>query len=591
MAKFVYPRVFLIAQTEIDYPGLANALEAIGAPDWKTAAESAAEILTEFAGKSCYLSFDKSLNENLTVTGTRTNYDYIQDGIIKTGHGCYDGETEVLTADGWKFFADVTMTDRFATRTSAGELQYCLCEGIVAAPYRGTMYRVKARGVDLLVTPNHTMLVCKTTTRTGRRKEDYELITASNLRHVSHAYVKTALWNAPKAVWNDSVFALLGFAIGDAYGTGRQLHFHLRKERKIAYLKNLCASLGWKLTEKSERDAYVVHVPTTHDVVFRNMYTSDREKQIPQGMLLSISKAQAEKLYEGLMQADGHVGSTSNSFDTTSQVLADQMQQLCLHIGLAANVCYTYDSEQRLASFGSKPLTRLSIIRRELKPEVNKFVDGVGKTSWVHDWGGDVYCVQVPNNTLYVRRNGIPVWCGNSVLEHSTVSFFLVNVSRVLTHELVRHRPGTAYSQTSGRYVRDSKVDMYFPEILNQADEAEADAYEAVFLRAMDQMEENLAKLVEISGINNMKDFTRKKKLTSAFRRILGNGCTNHILVTANHRAWRSMIEARTSEHAEEEIRSVFLNIFHQLKHRFPAIYADMHIDATGGVSTPNKKV
>jgi len=27
---------------------------------------------------------------------------------------------------------------------------------------------------------------------------------------------------------------------------------------------------------------------------------------------------------------------------------------------------------------------------------------------------GSVYCVTVPNHTIYVEKNGIPCWCGNS---------------------------------------------------------------------------------------------------------------------------------------------------------------------------------
>ena len=40
-----------------------------------------------------------------------------------------------------------------------------------------------------------------------------------------------------------------------------------------------------------------------------------------------------------------------------------------------------------------------------------------------------------------------------SVLEHSTFNFLLYGISRSVTHELVRHRAGTAFSQISQRYV------------------------------------------------------------------------------------------------------------------------------------------
>src|ERR1700747_2972749 len=51
-----------------------------------------------------------------------------------------------------------------------------------------------------------------------------------------------------------------------------------------------------------------------------------------------------------------------------------------------------------------------------------------------------------------------------SVLEHVSFSFVLHNVSRVFTHEIARHRPGTAISQESLRYVRLDELPFWFPE-------------------------------------------------------------------------------------------------------------------------------
>ena len=47
-----------------------------------------------------------------------------------------------------------------------------------------------------------------------------------------------------------------------------------------------------------------------------------------------------------------------------------------------------------------------------------------------------------------------------SVFEHAVLNFVVYNCSRVFTHELVRHRAGTAFSQTSGRYVRGDTIDF-----------------------------------------------------------------------------------------------------------------------------------
>ena len=181
------------------------------------------------------------------------------------------------------------------------------------------------------------------------------------------------------------------------------------------------------------------------------------------------------------------------------------------------------------------------------------------------------------NNHDYIQQ-GIIANSHGSVLEHSTVTFFITNVSRVVTHEIIRHRAGTAYSQTSGRYVRTDEVDMYLP-----ADIACNPAAVEVWKRAVGQMEENAREMAEVTRISD-KPFSLKKKLTSAFRRIIGNGQANHIVVTANHRAWRHMIEMRTDPHAEEEIRVVFADISRQLRERFKTIYADAIITEEDGI-------
>src|SRR6516165_10208675 len=53
-----------------------------------------------------------------------------------------------------------------------------------------------------------------------------------------------------------------------------------------------------------------------------------------------------------------------------------------------------------------------------------------------------------------------------SVLEHAVWSFVFTGVSRTLTHELVRHRAGWAYSQLSQRYVDESVAEYVEPDCI-----------------------------------------------------------------------------------------------------------------------------
>lgn len=181
------------------------------------------------------------------------------------------------------------------------------------------------------------------------------------------------------------------------------------------------------------------------------------------------------------------------------------------------------------------------------------------------------------NNADYIRQ-GILDQHHGSVLEHATVTFFIVDVSRVVTHELIRHRAGTAFSQTSGRYVRTDELSFYLPKDI--AASKKATSRFRIFIDMMEAAAHDLVETLEVDS----QPFSVKKRITSAIRRLIGNGQANNIVVTANHRAWRHMIELRTDPSAEEEIRVVFASISQQLRAAFPEIYADATVVLDSGI-------
>ena len=182
-------------------------------------------------------------------------------------------------------------------------------------------------------------------------------------------------------------------------------------------------------------------------------------------------------------------------------------------------------------------------------------------------------------------RKGNELYLGNiqkqkhgSVFEHGGLVFIFYNVSRVFTHELVRHRAGSGFSQTSGRYTRLHDIKFWMPDVIYNNPAARS-----VFLDAIAQDEENQRKLEEIfqEDLSEHGSFYKKKELTSAFRRISPNGAANNILWSTNHRALRHVIEQRCSEHAEIEIRMLFRGIARHVAEKFPNIYQDLREDYT----------
>jgi hypothetical protein len=93
--------------------------------------------------------------------------------------------------------------------------------------------------------------------------------------------------------------------------------------------------------------------------------------------------------------------------------------------------------------------------------------------------------------------------------------------------------------------------------------------------RRQELLQTQLHEMLRMDEMKSGALFKLKKVLTSALRRLIGNGQLNHILVTANHRAWRFIIEQRSAFGAEEEIRLWAYDLYSQLSQRYPAVYAD----------------
>ncbi|GAA4566075.1 FAD-dependent thymidylate synthase [Planotetraspora kaengkrachanensis] len=162
-----------------------------------------------------------------------------------------------------------------------------------------------------------------------------------------------------------------------------------------------------------------------------------------------------------------------------------------------------------------------------------------------------------------------------SVLEHVSFSFVLHNVSRVFTHELVRHRPGVAISQESLRFVRLSDLPFWFPEWARQDAELMKRA-----TAVLDQLEEFQNWMAGHFGLDEEGvKFADKKHHTSFMRRFAPEGVATGLVWTANVRTLRHTIESRTAVGAEEEIRLVFQRIGELMKQEAPALFGDYVVE------------
>ena len=186
-----------------------------------------------------------------------------------------------------------------------------------------------------------------------------------------------------------------------------------------------------------------------------------------------------------------------------------------------------------------------------------------------------------------------------SVMEHANFSFLIWGVSRSFTHEIVRHRAGCAYSQVSQRYVSGrvlrfvERAEYQKDKHLHQLFEERIDRAYKEYSKMADYLYSKQEKGDKILSGDEKTDL--RKKVQQVSRSLLPNETEAPIVVTANARAWRHMINMRASNHAEVEIRNVFFNIYKILKEVSPMLFKDFKIvhlsDGTYSVKTGFPKV
>ncbi|MEX0873829.1 MAG: FAD-dependent thymidylate synthase [Actinomycetota bacterium] len=186
-----------------------------------------------------------------------------------------------------------------------------------------------------------------------------------------------------------------------------------------------------------------------------------------------------------------------------------------------------------------------------------------------------------------------------SVYEHATFSVLCYGISRSNTHEIVRHRAGTAYSQLSQRFV-SGKVLRFVERPEYQQHPSLHKRFEERIDRAAKDYEEIAEELLTLqeegdSRLGAEARTDRRKRVQQTARSVLPNESETILVMSANVRAWRHMIEMRTDEHAESEIRDLFFRIFLCLRHVEPILFEDYAVqafaDGTHGARTDWRKV
>jgi thymidylate synthase (FAD) len=139
-----------------------------------------------------------------------------------------------------------------------------------------------------------------------------------------------------------------------------------------------------------------------------------------------------------------------------------------------------------------------------------------------------------------------------SVVEHASYTFGIADVSRALTHQLVRHRIAS-YSQQSQRYV-EADVQYVIPPSIKRA------GLHQQYVQAMDMAWKTYDELKQHVPLEDA-------------RYVLPNAAATALLVTMNARSLLNFFDLRCCLHAQWEIRKLAWKMLRLVREVSPVIF------------------
>lgn len=349
--------------------------------------------------------------------------------------GCYSDDTEVLTDKGWVPHPNITSSHRVACYDpSDGSVQYHCPEHVHIYDHQGVMHHWSGAGLDMMVTPNHRMLVKpayrlkpkKNSPITGR-PATWDM---NSYQFVESQHITGTRWSFPmggigvkdnlSAAWIElddgyeamDFWRLVGFWVAEGCVQMGGLSFS-QAEEMASYPAAIMDRLGLSVKETlthyraDELPLWTGRIykrkhPELCEWVIRHCGEGALNKKVPVE-LFSASAAEKEAFLEGYLFGDGHVKGNTIGATTVSPSLAGDIQRIAIELGLWCHVRNDGRAEPHHSD-------RYAITIRQ---EESRTVEVRRNRSDV-EYDGKVYCLTVPTGAYITRRNGRMAIAGNS---------------------------------------------------------------------------------------------------------------------------------------------------------------------------------
>jgi uracil-DNA glycosylase family 4 len=302
---------------------------------------------------------------------------------------CFDGETEVLTPDGWVRFDEYT-SQKVAQWSEDGTITMVQPDAFIRNAFSGSLVHVKNIHIDLRMTPDHRCLL-------KHRKTGKLRVFAADEYPEDWQQINAGVGTFGELSLSPPQIAMICATQADGhYTAGKQIEFRFSKARKLHRLLWAVRELGFVhrvRTGLPDRKTYVVLTDHTQVAWIKSWLTNKHFDS----RMLQLNKQTRGLFCEEVFLWDGCATRMSH-YASNQKVNADIVQAaLSLH-GIRAR--------QRVYKGKRNPSYQVDVTHQDYSLTTN-----ISKRTSKHS--GFVYCVSVPSSYILVRRNGCVMVTGN----------------------------------------------------------------------------------------------------------------------------------------------------------------------------------
>ncbi len=347
---------------------------------------------------------------------------------------CYSEDTEVLTNKGWKKYDDVKNLKIAQFNPKKNTIKFLPHKGLYIYDYLGKMYHFRNKRNDILVTPNHKMLVKRETGKifeaikaedikshrmkflnSGEfigKEEEFFIVPAikhkQNRKHQKylHQHIDKKI---PMNLWLEFLgYYITEGGIETAPTIGIVQNKGIKAEKIRKCLKKLTQILGCSLSE-IDCGKYM-RFKITQTQLYESLKILGAKCYLKKlGIDFStLSRKQLKILYEAMMLGDG--SSDRRYISGTSKELIDEFQIIAHLIGKSASQNVHY-----LPGRGNRKTAYRVILSDKIQPSIKR------KSVKKIDYNGKVFCFSTETGFFVTRRNGKIAIQGNTLRAETSV--------------------------------------------------------------------------------------------------------------------------------------------------------------------------